>query len=207
MDDVDDNAQQTGLAHVVVAAGTLAEWADMTVEEWTQRLQLLGAGAAAGGARWVTLLPHGGDALAASEMDVLLSLIDGTGKVSVVHGGESPRRASHRDDGMVIIVDPSPDGHTRMARAVRRVCSDGRSVAEVDDARLSAAILAPAEAEADLVVAIGPPDRLPDSLVWELAYSEIVFLDLGWKALSANHLELAIDDFNRRHRRFGGLDS
>jgi undecaprenyl pyrophosphate synthase len=28
-----------------------------------------------------------------------------------------------------------------------------------------------------------------------------------WSELSDTHLELAIDDFNRRHRRFGGLDS
>jgi undecaprenyl diphosphate synthase len=44
-------------------------------------------------------------------------------------------------------------------------------------------------------------------MVWELAYSELVFIDIAWSDLNASHLELAIDDFNRRHRRFGGLDS
>jgi undecaprenyl diphosphate synthase len=44
-------------------------------------------------------------------------------------------------------------------------------------------------------------------MVWELAYSELVFIDLSWWEFDASHLELAIDDFNRRHRRFGGLDS
>lgn len=204
---MNDDERQAGLQHVVVAAGSLAEWADMSVEEWSARLQLLGAGAAAGGARWVTLLPHGGPALDTAAMHSLTSLIDATGKVAVVHSDGSPRRASGRDDGIVIVVDPSPDGHERMAAAVRRLCAGGRRDEEIDDESLSAAILEPASAEPDLVVAIGPPDRLPESLVWELGYSEIVFLDLGWKALSANHLELAIDDFNRRHRRFGGLDS
>ncbi|MEY2966670.1 MAG: hypothetical protein RLY50_720, partial [Actinomycetota bacterium] len=204
---VGEEAQPTGLQHVVVAAGTLAEWADMTVADWTRRLQLLGAGATAGGARWVTLLPHGGPALPSAELNGLLSLIDGTGKVQTVHSDGSVRRASQRDDGMVLIVDPAPDGHERMAAAVRRLCADGRAVDEIDEASLASAILEPAWAEPDLVVAIGPPDRLPESLVWELGYSEIVFLDLGWKSLSASHLELAIDDFNRRHRRFGGLDS
>lgn len=202
-----DDERQAGLQHVVVAAGSLAEWADMTVDEWSARLHMLGAGAAAGGARWVTLLPHGGSALDTTSMATLTSLIDATGKVAVVHADGSPRRASGRDDGIVIVVDPSPDGHERMAAAVRRLCAGGRSSEEIDDESLSAAILDPASAEPDLVVAIGPPDRLPESLVWELGYSEIVFLDLGWKALSASHLELAIDDFNRRHRRFGGLDS
>ena len=204
---VNDEEPQPGLQHVVVAAGSLAEWADMTVAEWSARLRLLGAGAAAGGARWVTLVPHGGPSLDPTSMNALTSLIDDTGKVSLVHSDGSPRRATSRDDGMVIVVDPSPDGHERMAAAVRRLCAGGRSVDDIDEQALSAAVLEPAVAEPDLVVAIGPPDRLPESLVWELGYSEIVFLDLGWKALSANHLELAIDDFNRRHRRFGGLDS
>ena len=61
--------------------------------------------------------------------------------------------------------------------------------------------------EPDLALILGRPDTLPTSLVWELAYSELVFLDIDWSALQAGHLEMAIDDFNRRHRRFGGLDS
>ena len=64
-----------------------------------------------------------------------------------------------------------------------------------------------ADVEPDLVVVFGPPDQLPTSLIWELGYSELVFLDLKWDDLSASHLELAVDDFDRRHRRFGGLDS
>ena len=73
--------------------------------------------------------------------------------------------------------------------------------------RTAKALLAPATQDADLVLVLGPPDRMPESMVWELAYCEIVFIDLDWSAFTANHLELAIDDFNRRHRRFGGLDS
>ena len=72
---------------------------------------------------------------------------------------------------------------------------------------MSRALLAPANQEADLVVVLGPPDRLPESMVWELAYSELVFIDIDWSMFTSSHLELAIDDFNRRHRRFGGLDS
>ena len=67
--------------------------------------------------------------------------------------------------------------------------------------------MSPADVEPDLVVVFGPPDQLPTSLIWELGYSELVFLDLKWDDLSASHLELAVDDFDRRHRRFGGLDS
>ena len=53
----------------------------------------------------------------------------------------------------------------------------------------------------------GPPNALPTSLVWELAYSEIVFLDIPWESVSSEHLQMAVDDFRRRNRRFGGIDA
>ena len=78
---------------------------------------------------------------------------------------------------------------------------------DLDEALLAQHVMSPADVESDLVVVFGPPDQLPTSLIWELGYSELVFLDLKWDDLSASHLELAVDDFDRRHRRFGGLDS
>jgi undecaprenyl diphosphate synthase len=77
----------------------------------------------------------------------------------------------------------------------------------IDDTAVANAVSAPSPREPDLVVILGPPTHLPTSLVWELAYSELVFLDLGWTNLTAADLELAVDDFTRRNRRFGGLDS
>jgi len=73
--------------------------------------------------------------------------------------------------------------------------------------RLAAALCAPAPDEPDLVVVLGEATRLPASLTWELGYSELVFLDVPWLACNAEHLGLAIDDFRRRSRRFGGVDS
>jgi len=67
-------------------------------------------------------------------------------------------------------------------------------------------LLAPASTEPDLVVVLGPSDRLPSSLVWELAYSELVYLDVAWADLAPDHLVAAIDAYRHRHRRFGGLD-
>ena len=53
---------------------------------------------------------------------------------------------------------------------------------------------------------LGPHDRLPSSLVWELAYSELVYVDTPWAELCADDLIDAITTFRQRHRRFGGLD-
>ena len=67
-------------------------------------------------------------------------------------------------------------------------------------------LYAPADGEPDLIVVLGESTRLPPSLVWELAYSELVFHPMRWDELSPDDLVEAIADFAHRQRRFGGLD-
>jgi undecaprenyl diphosphate synthase len=43
--------------------------------------------------------------------------------------------------------------------------------------------------------------------MWELTYSELVFLDVSWRKCNVEHVQMAINDFQRRDRRFGGVDS
>ena len=71
---------------------------------------------------------------------------------------------------------------------------------------MSEALYAPADCEPDLIVVLGEPTRLPPSLVWELAYGELVFRPMRWDELSTTHLVDSIADFAQRERRFGGLD-
>ena len=47
--------------------------------------------------------------------------------------------------------------------------------------------------------------RLSNFLPWQSAYSEFVFMDVLWPDFSPEDLEKAIDEFNRRNRRFGGV--
>jgi undecaprenyl diphosphate synthase len=196
-----------GLDLVVVAGGTPAQWAEMSTAEWNQRLDALAAGVKSSGAHWVTLLPHHGPELSTKAAGKFSEKLLSTSKVVLEDVGHCERFVWHRSAKQSIIVDPSSDGHRRFASIVESMRANGVDPHAVDEDSLTQALLAPATQDADLVLVLGPPDRMPESMVWELAYCEIVFIDLDWSAFTANHLELAIDDFNRRHRRFGGLDS
>lgn len=202
-----EDMREPGLAHVVVSGGTPTEWLAMGSAEWSVRLASLAKGAAAAGARWVTLLPHHGEEMADSARASFASVLEETGKVASVEYGSGVRHAWRTDSGMTVIVDPVADGHARFASVVEAMRTAGVDPRSLSEEMLSTALLAPASEEPDLVIVLGPPGRIPTSMVWELAYSELVFLDLSWGELNATHVELAIDDFNRRHRRFGGLDS
>ena len=74
---------------------------------------------------------------------------------------------------------------------------------EVNEATVAAMLYEPADSEPDLVVFLGPPTQLPPSLVWELAYAELVFVPIAWRELTRGHIERAIEDFASRRRRFG----
>jgi undecaprenyl diphosphate synthase len=153
------------------------------------------------------LLPHHGPELSTKAAGKFSEKLLSTSKVVLEDVGHCERFVWHRSAKQSIIVDPSSDGHRRFAAIVESMRANGVDPHAVDEDALTHALLAPATQDADLVLVLGPPDRMPESMVWELAYCEIVFIDLDWSAFTANHLELAIDDFNRRHRRFGGLDS
>ena len=101
------------------------------------------------------------------------------------------------------MVDPQTDGRQRLVSAVNVLRRDGRPVT---DANLTEVVNAPAPCDPDLAIIVGPDTDLPSTLVWELAYCELVYLDLSWVDLGGDHLEAALAEFGGRHRRFGGLD-
>ena len=196
-----------GLSHVVVAGGTPQEWLEMSSDAWLDRVRAVARAASAEGAQWVTVLPRHGTSLNDEQLAVYRDVLGAVPGMSVVKVSHGERFVWKKDAQLSVIVDPLVDGHQRFAATVEGLRAQGVNPDDVTEATLSEAILDPATDEPDLVVVLGPADEIPDSMVWELAYSELVFLNLEWSKFESSHLELAIDDFNRRHRRFGGLDS
>lgn len=205
-------SEPASLGHVVVAAGTPEQWLAMSPPRWAERLRQLVTGVASSGSVEITLLPHHGQLLSDIQLGLFEQLfeaasVDLGGKFDLETHAGGPRWVWRRDDGTLLVVDPCPDGHLRFARVVESLRTSGHVGNKITEHLLSTEMLAPCVSDVDLLVIVGPADRIPASVVWEMAYSEFVYLDLSWDMLSEQHLELAVDDFNRRHRRFGGLDS
>jgi hypothetical protein len=171
------------LGHVLVVGGTLAEWQDLGEQRWIERRATLADTAARAGAQWLTLRPYRrGDS----------------------HSGSAMQRVIEEHVGCTVVVDPCPDGRERFLQAVDALRA--RSTVVIDEAALAAELMAPAPSEPDLTVVLGPSTQLPSSLVWELSYCELVFIDTMWNDLSGVHLDHAINEFAHRHRRFGGIE-
>jgi len=57
----------------------------------------------------------------------------------------------------------------------------------------------------DLMIRTSGEQRLSNYLLWQLAYSEFYFTDVPWPDFNKKELELAVEAYNKRDRRFGGL--
>lgn len=186
------------LRHVLVVGGTLAEWEALGDKRWAVRRAELARIAAGSGAMWLTVRPY--------ELGVVVPTgvtVDDIATV-VVTRHQVVQRLVEIHDRCTIIVDPMPDGQGRFLAAVDQLRD--ASVSIVDESALAGVLMAPAPIEPDLTVILGPSTRLPPSLVWELSYSELVFIDTSWDDLSGAHIEQAIEAYSQRHRRFGGIE-
>ena len=181
---------RSGLRHVMVVGGTLRDWADLGDARWSERVDVLGRTAGAAGASWLTLRAYenGAD-------PVELKSWTRTVEVPANHGD-----AEHHT--VDVVVDPCGDGRVRFAEAMGRLAREDA----VTEETVAAVLYDPADVEPDLVLVLGPSTQLPPSLVWELAYAELVFMPVPWDLLGPDHLVSAIADFSGRNRRFGGLD-
>jgi len=191
--------RQTGdLAHVLVCAGTLKEWLVTTPEQWKVQIDALVRAVSGENVRYLTICPHSGDSNA--EDQTLISNV-----IISAQGGHlaGDRVSIIASDGLLVVIDTCPDGQQRFVNAVAQF---GQNQV-IDEAKLAATVIAPASGEPDLTLILGSPTEIPKSLVWELAYSEIVFLDVPWLRCDVEHIQMAINDFQRRDRRFGGIDS
>lgn len=95
-----------------------------------------------------------------------------------------------------------------IARAAA-LCSDPDDFSRDRFAALLASAYSPGGAgcarDVDLLVRTGGERRLSDFLLWECAYAELHFTDIMWPDFGASDLAVALEDFDSRERRFGGL--
>src|SRR5512147_481161 len=67
------------------------------------------------------------------------------------------------------------------------------------------AMYADAACDVDLLIRTGGEQRISDFMLWEAAYAEFVFTQRKWPDFGGDDLALAVEEFHRRERRFGGV--
>ena len=96
-----------------------------------------------------------------------------------------------------------------MIRAMKHMCMDVQSgeldLENIDEARFATYLDTKDIPDPDLMIRTSGEQRLSNYLLWQLAYSEFYFTDVLWPDFSKEELVKAIEYFNGRDRRFGGV--
>ena len=92
-------------------------------------------------------------------------------------------------------------GRAELLEAARRLVEAGE---EPTEESLRAHLYAPELPDPDLLIRTSGELRISNFLLWQLAYSELVFLDVLWPDFGSRELEDALAAYAQRRRRFGG---
>jgi undecaprenyl diphosphate synthase len=116
---------------------------------------------------------------------------------------------TRNNDGLTLVVAFNYGARQEITRAARRIADEiaaGRlKPSDVSMEKLSTFLDAPDIPDPDLIIRTSGEQRLSNFLLWQSAYSELVFVPIYWPDFDRAALEAAIREYQQRERRFGGL--
>jgi undecaprenyl diphosphate synthase len=122
---------------------------------------------------------------------------------------EEAEELTRNNDGLLLVVAFNYGARAEIARATRRVAvevAEGRlAAADITPEVLSQHLDTPDIPDPDVIIRTSGEQRLSNFLLWQAAYSELVFVPIYWPDFDRAALEGAIAEYRRRERRFGGL--
>ncbi len=122
---------------------------------------------------------------------------------------EEAEDLTRHNTGLILVVAFNYGARQEIARAMRGIAEDvarGRLTPDAVTAELVASRLdAPDLPDPDVIIRTSGEQRLSNFLLWQAAYSELVFLPIYWPEFDRAALEKALAEYRRRERRFGGL--
>ena len=117
--------------------------------------------------------------------------------------------ASASNTGLNLTIAINYGSRDEILRAVRHMVEDAREgkleTKDIDENVFSSYLDTRELPDPDLLIRTSGEQRLSNYLLWQLAYSEFYFTDVPWPDFHKKELELAIEAYNKRDRRYGGI--
>ncbi len=111
--------------------------------------------------------------------------------------------------GLTLNIALNYGGRHELALAVRALATDVQNGVitpeEIDEQVISDRLDTAGQPDPDLIIRPSGEYRTSNFLLWQSAYAEYVFMDVLWPDFTEAHLDRAIEQYNGRNRRFGGV--
>ena len=96
-------------------------------------------------------------------------------------------------------------GRDEITNAVKKIVSEGIKAEEITEDTITERLYTQGQPDPDYIIRPSGEYRLSNYLIWQAAYAEYWFSDVLWPDFTPKHLEKALEEYNRRNRRFGGI--
>ena len=112
---------------------------------------------------------------------------------------------SKDQDGLNFTIAINYGSRDEICRAVRKIVAEGIQPEDVTEEVISDHLDTAGIPDPDLLIRTSGELRLSNYLMWQLAYTEFYFTDVPWPDFNKAELEKAIEKYNGRDRRYGGV--
>ncbi len=116
---------------------------------------------------------------------------------------------SRKNTGMILCLALNYGGRAEIvdaAQAIARDVKNGKiNIGEIDEETFKHYLYMKNMPDPDLLIRTGGDMRVSNFLLWEISYAELWITPVCWPEFRKEHLEVALNDYRRRERRFGGL--
>ena len=113
--------------------------------------------------------------------------------------------------GITVNIALNYGGRAEIVRAVQRAAelavSGEISPDAADEALVDSLLYTAGQPPVDLIIRPSGEQRLSNFMLWQGAYAELVFMDVLWPDFAPADLDRALEEYQRRSRRFGGIGS
>ncbi|MEI7591439.1 MAG: isoprenyl transferase [Deltaproteobacteria bacterium] len=114
-----------------------------------------------------------------------------------------------KNSGMIFNIALNYGGRDEIIRATKiiaeRVVAGTLAIDKIDEQVFAEATYTPAFPDVDLLIRTSKDVRVSNFLLWQIAYAEMIFVDIFWPDFVPQRLMEVILEFQNRNRRFGGL--
>jgi undecaprenyl diphosphate synthase len=115
-------------------------------------------------------------------------------------------KVSEKNDILVLNVALNYGGRTEILDSIQKILSNpDNDISDITEDKIAENLYNPFIPDPDLIIRTSGEKRISNFLIWQAAYSELYFTDVLWPDFSEEEFMLAVEDFNNRDRRYGGV--